>query len=223
MIFYRTLMFLYLKTITMKRIFHIIILFFGLIILTTSCDFILYGKGMGNQMQYHISFVFQDAAGNNLAEGIGVEDMYPDMPKEQVTDGKVVGYKLDIILSDPGDFNTKQYPFYDEASGKVYDPPILKYKHTEDNNIYIENNFCFYTGVVKPQEKLIYEITCPHIFGDDKVHVITTYWTGEQGETIFSSFFPVCYKVEFEGKIITDIRYDLPYTYKNNVTLTVNR
>lgn len=207
----------------MKRIFHIIILFFGLIILTTSCDFILYDKGMGNQMQYHISFVFQDAEGNNLAEGIGVEDMYPDMPKEQVTDGKVVGYKLDIILSDPGDFNDKRYPFYDEVSGKVYDPPILKYKYTEDNNIYIENNFCFYRGVVKPQEKLIYEITCPHIFGDDKVHVITTYWTGEQGETVLSSFFPVCYKVEFEGKIITDIRYDLPYTYKNNVILTVNR
>lgn len=214
----------------MKRFSTIFILAIASFMLSSCGDYILAGKGMiklGDQMQYSMSFVFRDAEGNDLSKGIGVEDAYPNLSKEQITFGEVLDYKLDIILSDPGElFNNKLYNVNDpEAVELAYNPPILIYQYTEDN-IYLGNNFLLYTGIVNPQDKLTYEITCPHIFGDNEIHVITTYWKKDLGEKISTTYFPECYKVEFDGKEITDIGHDFKEEkiYRSNyVTLTVNR
>lgn len=212
----------------MKRLLTIFAFTVTSFILGSCGDYILGGKvKLGDQMQYNMSFVFQDAEGNDLSKGIGVEDAYPNLPKEQITFGEVLDYKLDIILSDPGElFNNKLYNVNNpEAVELAYNPPILIYQYTEDN-IYLGNNFLLYTGIVNPQDKLTYEITCPHIFGDNEIHVITTYWKKDLGEKISTTYFPECYKVEFDGKEITDIGHDFKEEkiYRSNyVTLTVNR
>lgn len=212
----------------MKRLLSVIVFIVTFITFISCGDSILGGKvKMGDPMQYNISFVFQDAEGNDLSDRIDIKDWYPaNVSKEDATFGEVADYKLDIILSDPGElFNNKLYNINDpEAVELDYNPPMLVYQYTEDN-IYLGNNFLLYTGIVGPQDKLTYEITCPHIFGDNEVHVITTYWKEELGEKMSATYFPECYKVEFDGKVITDIGYDLEdKIYRRNyVTLTIDR
>jgi hypothetical protein len=198
----------------MKRIITIIVLAVSAFSLS-SCGF-AGGIELKDQMQYNISFVFQDAEGNNLAEGIDLEDWTPvDVPKEQATFGQVVSdYKLDIILSKQSDkFN----------STNEYYHPILIYTKTDDC-ICIGNNLILYTGLAEPQNKLTYHITCPYIFGDEEIHVITTYWK-ELGNKHNATYLAECYMVEFDGQTITDIRHDpTNRTYRENyVTLTINR
>lgn len=194
----------------------------------SSCgDYILGGKvKLGDQMQYNMTFVFQDVEGNNLAKGIDLNEWIPaNEPKEQATSGEVKDYKLDIILSDPGElYNNKLYNVNDpEAVELAYNPPVLMYRHTEEN-IYIENYFGLYSGVVSPQDKLTYELTCPYIFGDNDKHVITTYWKTDLGEKKYDTYFLKCYKIEFDGNVITDIDLkEEKYYIGNYVTLTVNR
>lgn len=211
----------------MKRFSTISILVIASFILSSCGDYILGGKvKLGDQMQYSMSFVFRDAEGNDLSKGIGVDDAYPNLSKEQITFGEVLDYKLDIILSDPGElFNNKLYNINNPGALEMdYNPPKLIYNYTEDK-IFLGNNFILYTGIVNPQDKLTYELTCPHIFGDNEKHVITTYWKTDLGEKFNTTYFPECYKVEFDGKVITDIACDLEdRIYRSNyVILTVNR
>jgi hypothetical protein len=51
------------------------------------------------------------------------------------------------------------------------------------------------------QDKIIYTLTCPHIFGDEEPHEIVTYWRpSSNGDDLEA----VCYRVECDGKEFTD-------------------
>ena len=219
----------------MKRIFTIIVFVVATFILSSSsCGYSIDGVKIGDEMLYNIGFVFQDAEGNNLAEGIDLEDWIPaNLPKEQATSGQVASYyKLDIILSKQSDkFDNTTYKY---IRNYAHTGPILntdtdvnypKLTYRKINGcVFIGNSFLLYTGLVEPQDKLTYQITCPYIFGDDEVHTITTYWK-ELGDKIQNTYFGECYKVEFDGQTITDIGHgsgDRIYQ-TNDVTLTIER
>lgn len=201
----------------MKRIL-LLITIVSSIVISNSCvpDTMLFGDAV----YYGISFIFQDIEGNNLAEGIDLEDWIPaNGPKEQATSGVVVDYKLDIILSKPINEDDHDHGLY----GHDQIETILMYNNINDK-LLLTNHFRVHTNCVEPQDKVTYHLTCPHIFGDNETHVITTYWKEDLGEKITSTYYPECYKVEFDGKEITDISYDFKDEYKTNyVTLTVNR
>ena len=181
----------------------------------------------GDSIYYSLSFIFQDAEGNNLAEGIDLYDWIPsDKPQEQATSGQVADCKIDIILSKQSDkYNNEHYHLI-EPGMIDYEPytPILMYQRY-NGQILLGNRFHIYMDYVEPQEKLTYKITCPYIFGDNEIHVITTYWKKELGESILHSYYPECYMVEFDGKVITDIGFNPEDKVhkRNYVTLTVNR
>jgi hypothetical protein len=64
-------------------------------------------------------------------------------------------------------------------------------------------------------EKIIYTLVCPHVFGDEAEHVIVSYWrkpVGWEGEPA-RNHYRACYRVEFDGKDITDILYTGDETY----------
>ena len=181
----------------------------------------------GDTISYGLSFIFQDTEGNNLAEGIDLKDWIPsNEPQEQATGGEVADYKLDIILSKQSDkYDNENYHIIGLGAAEYDDySPVLMYQRNNDK-IFLGTRFGVYMDYVEPQEKLTYKITCPHIFGDNEIHVITTYWKQELGEIISHTYYPECYMVEFDGKAITDIGYDLEEKIyrRNYVTLTVNR
>lgn len=199
---------------TNMKISSIISTIFIFAVLLTSCESDV--SRFGDRLHYNMSFAFQDAEGNDLSTDI-----------ERSTYGQIESpYKLDIILSKQSDkYDNEKYNVINpDAYEMDYNPPTLLYQSTEQYN-YLTSLFTLHTGYAENQEMLTYQLTCPDIFGDNEMHIITTYWE-KSGNKINSDYFFKCYKVEFDGQTITDIRQTISaddYYKANHVTLTVNR
>ena len=73
-------------------------------------------------------------------------------------------------------------------------------------------------------EKATFQLSCPYIFGDNKVHDIATWWKPEKIADAwlghrFLELAPSCYRIEIDGKEITEITYvsDLPYNQSGSI------
>ena len=197
---------------------HFNIVSIGLLtLLLSSCGDYINGHRMGDRMSYSLSFHFQDSEGNDLSKGVDHGEILVNSD-----------YKLDIILSKQSElWDNKIYQPVNEDPSVIYDDHSPKLVYLDLNGqAYIGNQFTLYTGLVDHQKILTYQITCPYIFGDDDVHFLTTYWR-DLGEKYNTEYFVECYKVEFEGQVITDIGhikegFNLLYM-SNYITLTISK
>jgi len=69
---------------------------------------------------------------------------------------------------------------------------------------------CFAT-----ERKITFNLTCPYVFGDEKIHEIATFWKTDKIE----SFNIECYKIVFDGKEITEVFDRFNHNFEANIIL----
>lgn len=166
----------------------------GLLILlsvtVTSCDFLFNLFHTQCDLEeydvYYLALSFQDASGKDLVNGIELKDYATVNPT----------YNLDIIASEPRESR------YDDK---------LRVKKYNDGYCYLTNYFSV-SGEDRPEErKLTYRLQCPHLFGDNDVHYIDTYWDIPKDEEGLN-YYAKCTLIEYGGnKIIPHIDEDGQY------------
>ena len=109
---------------------------------------------------------------------------------------------------------SKNYP---ELNGN-YDYLYFQTDGRGSGNV-ISSEYPFYDEGYPFREKATFKLTCPYMFGDNKVHIIDTWWkpgedTYVKNEKIPGTWCPICYRIEVDGKEITEIAYiyDKPFT-----------
>ena len=162
----------------------------------SSCELLFFHKcddGPGIQVDYKLGLCFQDASGNNLVEGIGLEHWIPsNVPVENATGGGVIPglYTLDILVSEPSsDIELKFLP----------DRRNLTRYYLRDN-WYLTNDLFLSPDYWKEKQKIIFRLKCPYVFGDEKVREVATYWNVTKTTKPWVKFNTECYRIEFEGK-----------------------
>ena len=168
----------------------------GLLILlsvtVTSCDFLFNLFHTQSDLEesdvYNLALSFQDVSGKDLVNGIELKD-YATV--------NLNAYNLDIIASEPRESR------YDDMLG------IKKYN---DGYCYLKNNLSVFIGEDRPEErKLTYRLQCPHLFGDNDVHYIDTYWDIPKDKKGLD-YYAKCTLIEYGGKkIIPHIDEDEQY------------
>lgn len=149
---------------------------------------------------YMLALRFQDASGNNLAEGIGNGELHAN---EGNIDSKL--YSLEIYLQNYIDGETVSGP---DAYPRISSLETIK--HNE-----LGTCLSSYFALDKDNNnvrKLIYKLRCPYIFGDSKMHEIVTYWE-------FCEIYAKCYRIEFEGQEITPQPFENSYFSLGIITL----
>ena len=176
---------------------------------------------------------FQDKSGNDLVKGIGFWSNYwlafnPVDSTRLVYTG-TEGGETDAWGVVNSELYTLEYAFngipYDKNILADYDwekPPLgfrrgkpfsKKYPELNGNYDYLFFNTVSRTG------KITFKLSCPYLFGDDAVHDIDTWWKYEEDIE-----FPICYRIEFGGKEITEITYIYDPPYKDEFgAIWVNR
>jgi len=184
---------------------------FAFMIMCSSCDFHFHHDP--KFVEYYLAFTFQDASGNDLVKGIELEEWYPgNIPVEEANSGVVNRdfYALDIIVSQPcknWDNEVYNAPARPGFIPDVNSPKLLWWKNNSLN--------CLGSGLSIPvddcpvMEKLTFKLKCPYLFGDEAVHDLVTYWDTPKIRN--SSVRSKCYRIEFEGKVFTDISYESIY------------
>jgi len=158
---------------------------------------------------------FQDASGNDLVKGIGFWAEY----SHDVTGGNTHAwgtvkselYTLECDYEENPLVYPRKLPYpIGLRKGK---PFSKKYPDLDCNYdyLYFQVAACVYgrDPFRDPPpddalffEKITYKLTCPYLFGDNKVHEIITQWRLLEGTE-----FPVCYHIELGGKEFTEISY----------------
>jgi len=190
---------------------------FALLLICSSCVEILgrlFGLGAPDpeDVVYNMSFSFQDASGNDLVKGIGLDWWMgsPYIPEEQAKSGGVNRdlYDLDIILSEP--CQSWDNSIHTPAGSNTY--LTLGMKIYDNGYCYLTNDYFSVPVGDCPEEKILtYKLKCPYVFGDEAVHELVTYWDIPK-KKILSSYYAKCYRIEFEGKEITSQLYTYPMT-----------
>ena len=156
---------------------------------------------------HHIQLGFQDSSGNDLVKGLEYDwwrsDLYPDEPEFVIVNSDL--YTLDIFFTkpcmDPG--YHEDCLVFQEAKNKgntlnlmqMPELAIRKYNGLQYLSITLMSMNTDGCGGV-PRD-IIFQLTCPHIFGDDKPREIITTWVSsdkvDAGELL-------CDYVEFDGE-----------------------
>lgn len=169
----------------------------------TSCDSPL-GTLPPETVVYNLGLSFQDASGNDLVKGIGLEEWSAGTSMEDALWGSVKPdlYVLDIIVSEPCKnwdneiYNTPARP------GFIPDVNRPKLGMERDNNgdCYLTNSFSLPVNDCPEEKILTYKLKCPYVFGDEAVHEFVTYWDIPKSNYAHTSErFAKCYRIEFEG------------------------
>lgn len=169
----------------------------GLLILlaatVTSCDLLFDLFHTQSDMEeegvvYNLTLSFQDASGKDLVNGIELKD-YATV--------NLNAYNLDIVASEPRE--------------SKYDA-ILGIKKYNDGNCYLTNHFSVPIEEDRPEERILtYRLQCPHVFGDNDVHYIVTYWDITKDKKGLD-YYAKCTLIEYGGnKIIPQIDEDEQY------------
>lgn len=140
---------------------------------------------------YHIALRFQDASGENIADGAAGEELTAGTSLNGTDEGDVNpdSYSLDIVL--------QNYVNGEAATGP--DDRHVQYSSSLKRMKFKEFGTCL-TGYIalKPKNnnvrKVTYKLKCPAIFGDKERHEIVTYWD------LSDKIYAKCYCIEFEGK-----------------------
>lgn len=189
------------------------------------------GSFWGPTYLYSVNISFEDSSGNDLVATLAKEDC-----QGKTWDGRILpnkdSYLLDFSFSYPDAFphDIPGIVVYDHPSPN-HELTICKYNYeyqivrdSTGYGRYCLNHHCGYlkTGgldialatfiddYIKDnpiQDSIVYKLTCPKIFGDNKVHNLVTYW---EDDPFFRSdtpkaleqfyLYPHCYKALFDGK-----------------------
>lgn len=173
---------------------------------SSSCD-LLFDHHEPEFVVYNLGLGFQDASGNNLVKGIGLEEWSAGTSMEDALWGSVKPdlYVLDIIVSEPCKnwdneiYNTPARPGFEPDVNR----PRLGIERPDNGHCYFTNSFGLPVDGCSRQKKLTYKLKCPYIFGDEAVHEFVTYWDIPKTKSSSSEYFAKCYRIAFEGNEIT--------------------
>lgn len=164
-----------------------------------------------------LNLSFQDASGNSLAQGL---------ERDPVSGGLITDqYVLDILVSerctnwDNTIYNAPARPGFIPDVNR----PRLGMGPLDDGDIYLNSEFAVFVKDCPPQGMLTYKLSCPHVFGDDEIHEIITYWDVPKEPRNSGAYYAKCTRVEFEGQVIipnNSVSYPL---HNNTVTVVLNR
>lgn len=105
---------------------------------------------------YHLKLKFEDSSGKNLVNGLmNQENGYHGYHSFQVTDT----YKLQVSSTD------------------VSDKKEILYVEVENDQA--EYLYFSYSTFDYVASTITWKLVCPHIFGDNEEHIITSYWKKE--------------------------------------------
>ncbi len=153
---------------------------------------------------YNLGFSFQDASGNDLVKGIGLEE-WSGMSMENALWGSVDPdlYVLDIIVSEPCDnWDNEIYNSQVGYKPDVYRPKLAM-ERNYNSNCYLTNRFGLQVGDCPEEKRLTYKLKSPYVFGDDAIHEFVTYWDIPKiKKTPGTENYAKCYRIEFEGNEI---------------------
>jgi hypothetical protein len=159
---------------------------------------------------YPLSISFQDASGNDLVKGIGLEDWYPaNIPEEQAQSGSVKHdlYVLDLMVSQPCQ------DLIDSWNNRHYVIPSYRLGLDKFNGTWFLTTQMDFTVNNCPDEKVLtYKLTCPYVFGDKAEHEFVAYW--EIPKIRNKSAYAKCNRVEFEDKVFIPIIYQEDHSSK---------
>ncbi|MDR2805101.1 MAG: hypothetical protein LBB85_05565 [Dysgonamonadaceae bacterium] len=155
---------------------------------------------------YNLALNFQDASGNDLVKGIGLEWCF--VAEEQAQAGSVKDdlYVLDIIVSQPCEnwdndiYNVPARPGFEPDVNR----PGIGMERENNGYCYLSNSFSLWVKNCPEMRMLTYKLKCPYVFGDEAVHEFVTYW--DIPKSYYRNTrnrFANCYRIEFEGKEIT--------------------
>jgi hypothetical protein len=180
------------------------IILFAITLLFCSCNLIYEHKDyVGKQINYSIGISLQDNQGNDLVKGFNIIEKKPlDYSENGILE--VINpeqYNIELKLSSPNKTSKT-------LSDIIFDnhiPSMWTSIPKGFNNYYLFHHIGLDTNDYDLQEKIIYRLKCPHIFGDQEVHEIVTYWTLDQNG---NNQYAHCYRAEFNGKDIRDVKWN---------------
>ena len=146
-------------------------------------------------VNYNLRLSFQDPSGNDLVKGIELEKWWPEnFPCNEAFTGSIDRnlYTLNIIFSESCKSSFIYDPTLSWGKSKNYDR-IVYYLRIQSDDCPVMN-------------MLIYRVKCFYVFGDDAFHEIVTYWDVPKIRN--GSGWGKCYRIEFEGKVFTDITHE---------------
>ncbi|MDH6304504.1 hypothetical protein M2459_001237 [Parabacteroides sp. PF5-5] len=166
----------------------------------SSCDFIFgHQERESDAVSYYLALSFQDASGNDLVKGIGLEEWGDptDIPDEYTQSGYVKRdlYILDIV-----------------ASKACRDVILSKDKRPQNHSLsmdrfdgysFLENGFGFDIEDCSDEKVITYKLRCPYVFDDYEKHEFVTYW--EIPKIHDGVGYAKCIRVEFEDKVFNPI------------------
>ncbi len=173
----------------------------------SSCDLFL-GHDEPEFVIYNLGLSFQDASGNDLVKGIGLEEWSFGMSMEDALWGAVKPdlYLLDVILSEP--CKNWDNDIYNAPARPGFIPdvnrPKLGMERSDRGDCYLTNSFRLPVSDCPEEKVLTYKLKCLYLFGDEEVHEFVTYWNIPKSnrERSFERYAK-CYRIEFEGNKIT--------------------
>lgn len=176
----------------------------ALIMNLTSCN-LLFGHDEPEFASYDLSMSFQDASGNDLVKGIGLNTSSGSVKDSLFT--------LDIIVSEPCKnwdnkiYNTPARPGFEPDVNR---PKLGMVKYNSYS--YLTSDFQLPVNDCPEEKMLTYKLRCPHVFGDDAIHEFVTYWEIPKDKINQAA---KCYRIEFEGNEIIPTpqdKYERSYT-----------
>ena len=193
-----------------------------MIIIFSSCD-LLFTPHEPKYVIYNLGLNFQDASGNDLVNGIELEEWSAGMSMENALWGVINRdlYVLDIILSEPcknWDNEIYNAPARPGFWPDVNRPKLLMQRHNGD---------CYLTSALGvpvndcPEEKILtYKLKIPYVFGDEAIHELVTYWDIPKTKSSDFHYYAKCYRIEFEGnEIIPQPPMEKSGNYSATITL----
>lgn len=139
----------------------------------------------------------------NLDLELSHPDVLPhDIPGVVYYNNNYPVYEL-ILLK----YNNYQLTDYSADKGKYYLSNTFGYSRIDGLDILLASGIDDYIKDNPQQDYIIYKISCPTIFGDNKVHVLTTYWGDDlcfpsdnpEAEEQWK-LYPNCKKALFDGQ-----------------------
>lgn len=147
---------------------------------------------------YRINISFKDAAGHDLLEQMAYYKSDPTSPKYL---GEVDPEKLTLTI-----VSSTIYPLDTFYFNMAKFDDIHSWMKTDKNGVYpnrgtwyLSNDFVIeskYNGA--PYSPLIYNISCPVLFGG--IHGVRTWWEKGAEDKESGQHFPKCVKATFNGK-----------------------
>lgn len=162
---------------------------------------------------YFIDISFRDSLGNDLVAPL-VKEQWSSNHQKPSWQGEINPdrYSL-IIVSQSGDIIAD-----DRISGSVKGPSFFSAKYDARYNLvnddergwyYLEQQLMLPAKIYVLQQKLVYTIVCPTIFGDDLSYEVITYWDFSKEDItppLKKEKYPECYGVTFDNQVIVPTR-----------------